>query len=507
MRIKEDNSRGKRQDITRPLTPEEKFLKTEEAKKKHNREKNKPIIFITYIMVLVFMGLFGSIIYFMQFKSELVIANSHNKRQDTFAENVEKGDIITSDGVVIATSTTDSNGVTTRSYPHKNLFAHLIGYDKYGRAGLELQGNFYMLRSHTNPIEQARNEVNGTKNRGDNLVTTVNYNLQKVASDALGGARGAVLVMEPSTGKILCMVSKPDYDPNNIDYLWDYTHSTEGQSETFFLNRATQGKYAPGSTFKIIGLLEYYRENPTTYQNYSYTCNSSIRMYDVTINCYEHTVHGNESLKDSLANSCNASFVNLSQNFDLKSFRSLCNDLYFNEELPVDFECSKSQFTLNENSPKNQLPATAIGQGETLMTPLHNLMIGGAIANGGVMMKPYIIDHIENDDGRVVKRFKPKSLGSVMTADEAEFLTDYMSSVTTYGTATWYFSGASYVCAGKTGTAEKGDGNVNTWFVGFANADNPEVVVSVITEDYNKTGVKAVAVARTVIDAYYTYCK
>ena len=111
------------------------------------------------MMVAVFVSMIAYVIYFMQFKSETVIANSRNVRQDSFASTVERGDIITSDGVVIATSETDDEGNTSRSYPYSNMFAHLVGYDEYGKSGLELAGNFYMLRSHINIFERVYREL------------------------------------------------------------------------------------------------------------------------------------------------------------------------------------------------------------------------------------------------------------------------------------------------------------------------------------------------------------
>lgn len=244
---KQDRSSANR---SQPLTPEEELIAKEKQRIKKNKIKNRPIVVITYLMVTVFVGMIAYVIYFMQFKAETVIANSRNVRQDSFAKTVERGDIITSDGVVIATSETDEAGNTNRSYPYSNMFSHLVGYDEYGKAGLELAGNFYMLRSHINIFERVYRELKEEKNRGDNVITTVNYDLQAAAYNALGSCKGAVIAIEPSTGKILCMVSKPDYDPNDIENVWSYLQTEEGSESTILLNRATQGLYAPGSTFK-----------------------------------------------------------------------------------------------------------------------------------------------------------------------------------------------------------------------------------------------------------------
>lgn len=139
---------------------------------------------------------------------------------------------------------------------------------------------------------------------GDSVVTTLNLELQEAAYDALGNYKGAVVVMEPSTGKILAMVSKPDFDPNTVAENWDFLNTDQ---DSVLLNRATQGQYAPGSTFKVVTALEYMRENPD-YENYGYNCTGAIEKDGVTIRCYNGHVHGQVGFQDSLAYSCNTSF-------------------------------------------------------------------------------------------------------------------------------------------------------------------------------------------------------
>ena len=454
-------------------------------------------------MVAVFLCLFGYIIYFMQFKSETVIANSRNVRQDSFADTVERGDIITSDGVVIATSSTDENGNTNRSYPYSNMFAHVTGYEGYGKSGLELQANFYMLRSHVNIFERVYNELAEQKNRGDNVVTTINFDLQKTAYEALGSCKGAVIAIEPSTGKIRAMVSKPDFDPNNIDALWEYLQTEEGASSTILLNRATQGLYAPGSTFKVVTLLEYIREN-SDYEEYTYSCQGQDIISHVNIHCYDSTAHGNETLQDSLAYSCNLSFANIGTTLNYANYRNTANQMLFNSALPYEGVYNQSVFEIDSSSKEEELPQTVIGQGNTRITPLHNALIAASIANGGVLMKPYLIERIENDDGAKIKEIKAKTYGELMTSKEAEILNTYMQAVCDYGTAARYFSGSAYDVAGKTGTAEyDNEGNCNSWFIGFCDTENPDLVVSVVVEDSNINGVSATSVAKQIFDTYY----
>lgn len=479
------------------------MLKKEQERAKNNRIKNRPIKVITYMMVIVFVSMIGYVIYFMQFKSENVIANSRNIRQDYFAKTVERGDIITSDGVVIATSETDSEGNTNRSYPYGRVYAHVAGYDEYGKSGLELAGNFYMLRSHINIVERVYQELKEEKNRGDNLVTTIDSGLQNAAYNALGSCKGAVIAIEPSTGKILCMVSKPDFDPNDIENVWEYLKTDEGKDSTLLLNRATQGLYAPGSTFKVVTLLEFMKENPDTYYRYGFTCESNSIFSGVNIRCSNNKAHGELTIADALAYSCNVSFATIGTTLDKGKYRETAEGLLFNKDLPYDGEYNKSKFVIKDTSPNDQMPQTVIGQGDTKITPLHNAMIMSAIANDGVLMKPYLMDHIENDDGAVVKRFSSKSEGELLSKAECDALTKYMEGVCDYGTGSGYFSGLSYKVAGKTGTAEYDDeGNCNSWFVGFSNPEQPDLVVCAIVEESNITGVTGAWVARQVFDAY-----
>ena len=147
---------------------------------------------------------------------------------------------------------------------------------------------------------------------------------------------------------------------------------------------------------------------------------------------------------------------------------------------------------------------TSIGQGQTQITPVHLNMITNAIANKGVLMKPYVIDHIENDVGTVVKSFKPQRYGSLMSDEEAEILKELMTAVVESGTAT-KLSGREYTAAGKTGSAEYGTvkGESHAWFTGFAPADEPEISVTIIVEGAGSGGDYAVPIARQIFDAYF----
>lgn len=471
--------------------------------KRTNDKKNIPVLVITYFVVLIFICMFAYIIVYMVRDSRTFIANSYNKRQALYAEKVTKGSILSADGEVLAETLVDGSGSEYRYYPYANVFSHVIGYDTNGQSGLEMDSAYYLLTSNQNIVTQTYNKLRDEKSIGNNVISTLNTTIQKTAYNALGSNDGAVVVMEPDTGKILAMVSKPDYNPNDIDNV--IAQSASDPESSYLLNRATQGLYPPGSTFKLITALEYMRENPD-YENYSYTCTGQDIFDGVSIHCSNYNVHGTVNLADSLAKSCNTSFSNIGMTLNKQSYRDLCDDFLFNSDLPYSGYYSKSEFSVSAVSDDYVMPQTAIGQGDTLVTPLHNAMIVSTIANGGVMMSPYLIDSVESCDGHVVKTFKPNTYGKIISATEANNLKELMLGVTSYGTASDAFAGASYTIAGKTGTAEYNEaGDTHSWFVGFSNVDDPDIAVCVIIEHSNASGVTAKYAARQIFDAYYNY--
>jgi peptidoglycan glycosyltransferase len=464
--------------------------------------RNREISVIAYLFFFLFLGMIAYFVYFQVVKSEDFINSPYNSLQDLFSDHVVRGEIISSDGYVLAKTETDDSGNESRVYPYGNRFAHVVGYATNGKMGLENQTNFSLLRSHAFFLEQIVNDIKGEKNIGDNVVTTVNCELQNAAYDALGSYDGAVIVMEPSTGKILAMVSKPDFDPNTISANWD--EITSGTSSVL-VNRATQGQYAPGSVFKIFTLLEYYRENPFSYEEYSFRCDGSITYDGQTIRCAGNQKHGDEDLKSSFANSCNSSFVNIGLSLDRDAFEELCDSMLFNQNLPISFESGTSKISLTDNMTDSLMMETAIGQGNTLVSPLHMVLISSAICNDGVLMTPYLVDHTENYNGIEVKSNSPKEYKTLLSSEEAAFLQEYMQAVVEEGTAE-KLNGASYKAYGKTGTAQVSDSTsqTNSWFTGYAHRDGCEdIAIAVILENCDTSKTSATSAAKKVFDAYY----
>lgn len=455
--------------------------------------------------MLLFLALMGYIVYFSAVRAKDIVNSPYNARQDNFAEVVIRGNLADRNGNVLAQTQVAEDGSETRYYPYGDVFAHVIGYNhaELGKTGLESIENFSLLTSNAFFLEKLKNEFQDQKNMGDTVVTTLDAGLQQTAYQALGENKGAVLVMEASTGKILVMLSKPSYDPNQIAENWYYLNEDEENSP--LLNRATQGSYAPGSTFKVVTLLEYMREH-ADYENYTYECTGEITNGETTIHCFDSIVHGTENLRSSLANSCNASFANIGLSLDRTSYRNTAEDLLFNKKLPCAMNYTKSSFSVDKDTEDSEIMMTAMGQGNTLVSPYHMALITSAVANGGTLMEPYLVEKVTNHTGTEISKNVPKSYRKLMSSDEAAKLKEYMRAVVDEGTG-MLLSGQVYTAAGKTGTAEYSmvDGEkTHSWFMGFTNVDNPELVISVIVEGADgNDGAKAVPIAKQILDSYY----
>lgn len=471
----------------------------ERARSKRRRAKNKEYTFVSVFFVLIFAGLIGYLIYFDGVKSDSFVNSPYNTRQDTFSDRVVRGQILSADGEILAQTEVDDDGTETRNYPYSNIFAHVVGYDTNGKSGLESEANFQLLTSHEFFLEQIKNEFMGTKNTGDNVVSTLNADLQTTAYNSLGDRKGAVVALEPSTGKILAMVSKPDFDPNSISQNWDVLVNDETNSS--LLNRATMGQYPPGSTFKVVTALNYFRSKGSL-NGFSYNCQGTITLDDHTIRCYNGTVHGQEDFYTAFANSCNCAFAEIGTELGGSSLKETSEDLLFNQKLPLT-SYRKSTFSLDGNSPVPLIMQTSIGQGNTLVSPMHMALITSAIANNGVLMKPYLIDKVVNTSGDVVSSNDPESYKRLMTSNEAALLGKLMKGVVESGTAS-SLNGRGYTAAGKTGSAEYDEnGSSHSWFIGYSNVDNPDLVVAIIVEGGGTGSEAAVPIAADLFDAYY----
>lgn len=469
-----------------------------EIQPKHD---NIQIVMVTYAVVAIFLCMAGYLVYFMVHDSSEVINNPYNKRRNILAERTVRGSIYSSDGKELAKTVTDSEGNEKRVYPYNDVFCHAVGRLSNSMTGIEMSQCYPLLTSHSNLFKQLANTLNNKKDKGDNVYTTLNADLQQTAYNALGAYRGAVIAVEPSTGKILAMVSKPGYDPNTVADEWDSLIADEGSGSPL-VNRAAQGLYPPGSTFKILTAIEYIIENPSSYKKYLYQCKGSDSFDGNVINCYGHESHGSLDLDNALAKSCNSAFANIGMSLNINSFRKLCEKFMFNKALPVKFEYKRSRFLLDKKSDTAERVQTMIGQGRTTVTPLQNVMIAATIANDGTMMVPYIVDHTENYEGQIVKTYEPVANGEIIDKELAGIIGKFMMSVVEDGTGS-SLNGFSYRVAGKTGSAEfDSAGTSHAWFTGYAPAKNPKIAISIIVEGAGTGSQYAVPIAKEMFREY-----
>lgn len=458
----------------------------------------------TNITAVFFAGLFaaisGYLVRYVYVDSPQVINNAYNaKRQDILAAETIRGDILSADGQVLATTVANTEA---RYYPYGEVFAHAVGYATHGRMGVEQSANMFLVSSDVSLGSRLQDDLADEKHMGNTVVTTFDARLQKIAYDAMGLYSGAVFVTEPSTGRILAMVSKPDFDPNTIGDIWDDILADTDSS--VLLNRVTQGVYPPGSTFKILTALEYIRENPDSYRDYRFQCTGKFTNDGSTISCFHGTSHGAVDFTKSFAKSCNSSFANIGLTLDREQFLQTLGSLYMNRGLPLDFPVKESRVSDEMAENDGVMFQTVIGQGTTQMTPIQIAVVTAMIANDGEMMAPYMIDHIESADGDVIKKYTPTSLGQLITEQEAAALQEVMKAAVQEGTGTRLVS-EKYSAAGKTGSAEfNAASDSHAWFTGYTYDTGVPLQITIIMEGAGNGGEYAVPMAKRILDKYYS---
>ncbi|MBQ9157204.1 MAG: penicillin-binding protein 2 [Eubacterium sp.] len=461
---------------------------------------NRYMLYTSFLILLLFGGLIFYLARFTTYEAEAIITSPYNKRSSSLAQNVRRGSIKSANDKVLAETGIDDDGEEYRYYPYEDIFAHAVGYANHGKAGVESAYNYELMTSHERLIEQFKQGIRGRKNIGDTVVTTLDTRLQKRAYEALGSRRGAILAIEPKTGKVRAMVSKPDFDPNTLDADWEDINAEENNS--CLLNRCVQGLYPPGSTYKILTALEYIEENPGSYQKFTYRCKGEDIVNSVHISCYGGQSHGEEDLSKAFAKSCNTAFVQIGSRLNLNRFINLNRKFLFDSKIDFDLTVKQSRFGLNSRSEKSDIPQTSIGQGNTLMTPMHNALIMCAIANDGVLIKPSMVDRIESADGVEVSRTKVGRGKRLADESDAKILQKLLRTVVTEGTG-YAVNTDRYTAAGKTGTAENsGDGD-HSWFVGYSNVEDPDLVVCVIVENGGAGSEVAAPIADELFSCYY----
>ncbi len=457
--------------------------------------RNKPLKRIRVLFILMFAGLVANILYFVVVQSDQIVINDYNPRLEEMEASVMRGDILDRNGKLLATSKV-VNGTQVRSYPYNGLFAHTVGYTAVGKTGIEGYNNLDLIRSKNTFKDQLVQPFLDEKPKGNSVVTTFDLELQQLARESLGNNKGAVVAMDPTTGEILALVSAPDFDPNNVGE--SYEQLIADSENALLLNRGTQGLYPPGSTYKTITTIAYLEEHNEA--DFFHYCEGEAFVGQKVIHCYDNHAHGRIGLDEAFALSCNTAYAKMGEALNHDRLNAISEQFLFNQEIPIEIPTAKSQFVLNSNSTPNEVVETVIGQGKTLITPLNNLLIASAIANEGVIFKPFISKSIISADGTPISETLPEIYSTIMSSAMANTLEGYMKLTSEEGTAK-ALNTETYSIASKTGTAENSQGKAHAWYIGYAPVENPKIAIAIIVENVGSSTKYAVPIA----DVLYKY--
>jgi len=456
---------------------------------------DRRIINILIVICLLFLCLIGYLTYIEFALSDEISQSPYNQRQWAYDADIDRGSILDKNGIVLAHSEEGK-----RIYPYSNMYSHVIGYNSqtYGKSQLELKCNKILLGQY------GLGELNliGGKRSGYDLYLTIDHELQKTAYNAIGNRNGSAVAINPKTGEILAMVSKPDFNPDNEQLSSNWNKLVDDKNSPL-LARATSGLYAPGSTFKILtasAALDMGLEDKT------FDDNGSITIDGKTVSNSGGKALGTIDFAKAFRYSSNVAFCTLGVDLGFEKLASTAKAFGFNREPDYDFTAAKSRFP--EKSDGDAVNAAlAMGQGETLATPLQMALVACAVANDGEIMKPYVIDRATNNSGVIIMKTKPEKQGNAMSKANADYITNLMIDTVENGTgASAKVSGITV--AGKTGTAENEEtvmhkNKEHTWFVAFAPAEDPQIAVAVMLEYSGGSGSSICGpIVRNIISQY-----
>ncbi|MDR3589786.1 MAG: penicillin-binding transpeptidase domain-containing protein [Negativicutes bacterium] len=441
--------------------------------------------------------LFVYVSYIQVVRSDFLAGHPLNRRSIELAAKIQRGQIADRNGQLLAYSEADAAGKYQRYYPYGAISAHVVGYSssKYGTTGLESAFNGE-LSGTVNPQHRFGPISNlWTAKAGSNLVLTLDAALQETAYWALGNRRGAIVAMNPRSGAILAMASRPAFNPATIDEDW---RSVANSPDGPLVNRAVQGLYPPGSTLKVM-IADAALADKISDTKRIFDCEGSLKIgpdYELTES--DHHVHGKINLEEALAVSCNVTFGRLSLELGRSRMEKTFERYGFSK--PVGSELLEVPSRLPDFSRlgDGDLAQTGIGQGPLLVTPLRMAMLAAAIANKGTIMRPYLVNRITASDGSTLKETTPAEFITATSPALADTVRRMMVAVVNEGTG-YSARLAGVQVAGKTGTAENPHGASHSWFIGFAPADNPVVAVAVIVENAGAGGDVAAPIARQII--------
>ncbi|MGQ0629961.1 MAG: peptidoglycan D,D-transpeptidase FtsI family protein [Sporichthyaceae bacterium] len=406
----------------------------------------------------------------------------------------ERGAILVANEAIASSTATDDRLKYLRVYSEPKKYAFATGYYShiFGSTGIERAENSILAGTDDRLfVRRMIDLLTGESTQGGTVSLTLNPAAQEAAFRGLGGRRGAVVALEPATGRILALVSTPSFDPNeladhngrSVSAAWDRLRDDE---QTPMLNRALNQTYPPGSTFKLVtaaAALTSGRHTPTSPVPGPARLDLPLTTVDLP-NYFQGTCSPGSketTITKALSRSCNTTFGALGLELGDDALRQQAEAFGFNANYEVPMGVAQSVFPSDINEP--QTAQSAIGQFDVRATPLQMAMVAAGIANQGVVMAPYLVDEIRDPDLDVLARSSPEEFSRAMRPQVAAQLAAMMAAVVSDGTG----SNAripGIAVAGKTGTAQVAEGeNPHAWFVSFAPVSDPRIAVAVVLEN------------------------
>lgn len=447
---------------------------------------NAPIVRLFGLVIILFALLVAFTSRWTVFEAKALRDNSANSRSLLEEQRTRRGRITTSDGQAIAGSTRMADKRYERRYPLDSLFAHPVGYSYvlHSRTGLEREYND-ALSGQRSELVTVADSLFGKRRVGDDLRTTLSARAQRVALEGLGDRRGAVVALDVASGAVRVMASTPSFDPNAVDDRGvGSLNDAPGSPQ---INRATQGAYPPGSTFKVVtaaAALDSGRYTPQSRVD----GNSGKRISGVPLQNFGSQDWGTIDLTTALTNSVNTVWAEVGTKLGGKTMDDYMERFGFYDDPPLDYpdaqmvasgvQRSGGGRLVHPDSDQVDVGRMAIGQGRLEATALQMATVAQTVGNEGVRLKPYLRERIIDADGRTLDEGGPDEVERVISAETARALTGMMRNVVREGTGTAAALSGVEV-AGKTGTAELNQSDLNQpWFIGFT----PEVAVAVTVE-------------------------
>lgn len=456
---------------------------------------NKELRRVSIVIICMFIALFTSTSVIQVFAVDGLRDNPHNVRVLYESYSTERG-AITVDGVPIVTSQpVDDNYSYLRVYSSPELYAPVTGFISLNRGSTGIEAALNEELSGTSDsqfLDQLTALFTGEKPRGASVELTIDGAIQQAAWDALGDVNGAIVAIEPATGRILAMVSKSSYDPNYLSahepnkVIDDRYNELLRNPDNPLVNRAIAGNlYHPGSVFKIVMTAAALESGEFTPES-EFANPGSLQLpgtNSMITNAGNGSCGGGEtaSIETALRLSCNIPFAQLGAELGEDRIREMAEAFGFGQSVQIPLAVTPSVYPEGMDLP--QLMLSSFGQYDVKVTPLQVAMVSAAIANGGVLMQPQLVESVTAPDLRVIQQFEPVELGRPVSADVADTMVQMLvNGVSNGGASNARISGVDV--GGKTGTAENGEGAAFTlWFTGFAPAENPQVAIAVVLED------------------------